>query len=157
MNYLVYAVGAMIAWGFWGFLPRLAVSRLDFSTAQIWNWLGGMLIVLPSAMVFGAKFGANHPSYYYAILAGICGSVGGLMYNKSLSICGGHGATVIAVSALYPVVSIALTFIFMKEKLNIGQILGISLCVLGAMVLGLSSRTEMKEPASEIAVVAAEK
>jgi len=145
MNYLVYAIGAMIAWGFWGFLPRLAVSGLDFSSAQVWNWIGGTFIIVPSALFFGAKFGVNNPSYYYAILGGVCGSIGGLLYNKGLCVCGDHTATVIAVSALYPVVSIALTFIFLKEKLNAWQIVGISLCIIGATVLGLSSRIELKK------------
>ena len=145
MNYLVYAIGAMIAWGFWGFLPRLAVTGLDFSSAQVWNWIGGTFIIVPSALFFGAKFGGNNSSYYYAILCGICGSIGGLLYNKSLSLCGHHSATVIAVSALYPVVSIALTVAFLKEKLNVWQIVGIALCITGATVLGLSSRIETKK------------
>ena len=156
MKYLLYSIGAMVCWGFWGFFPRLAVSRLDFSSAQVWNWIGGTFVILPSAYYFGAKFGANNPSYYYAMLAGISGSIGGLLYNKGLSICEGHAATVIAISALYPVVSIALTFVFMRERLNIWQIVGILLCIVGATVLGLSSgmgRAEEPSPAVSSAEV----
>jgi transporter family protein len=148
MKYLLYSIGAMVCWGFWGFFPRLAVSSLDFSSAQVWNWIGGTFILLPSACYFGAKFGGNNPSYYYAMLAGISGSIGGLLYNKGLSICEGHSATVIAVSALYPVVSIALTFIFLRERLNVWQIVGIVLCIVGATVLGLSSRMERADEQS---------
>src|SRR5258708_34598948 len=81
MKYLVYALGATVFWGFWGFLPRLAVKGLDFSSAQVWNWIGGKVIIVPSARFFGAKVGAKNPKYFYAVVAGHWRSLVGQRYT----------------------------------------------------------------------------
>jgi transporter family protein len=157
MNYLVFVLAAMCMWGLWGFLPRIAVSRLDSTSAQLFTWLGGTILAIPSVLIFRDKIlavanvedgsgGFNHYlPYACAMGAGVCGMVGGFMYNKALSQCGENTATVIGISALYPVISILLTVIFLKQKLNLGQIAGVVVCISGALLLAYSSNTTKVE------------
>ncbi len=140
MNYLGYTLLAMLGWGVWGFLPGLAVTRLDPISTQIWNWIGTTSVVVPCIICFKFKpdFSSNY--YVYGLLAGMCGMFAGFMYNKGLSLGGADNKpTVIAISALYPVISILLTFVFLRQRINAGQVIGILLCISGAIVLAVSS------------------
>lgn len=163
MHYLVYVLGAMLAWGFWGFLPRLAVSRMDPSSAQVFTWIGTSLGALPLALIYRERVfnGDNLAAPLFlgvacAVGAGVCGFFGGLMYNRAFAVCGDNAPAVIGISALYPVVSILLAVIFLKQRVNPGQFAGIGLCVTGAVLLAYFSNPEVKKAEPAPAVEAAE-
>ena len=151
MSYMVFVLGAMVMWGLWGFLPRIAVSKLDSTSAQLFTWLGGTILAFPCLIIFRDKLFAamnadvktsafdHYLPYACALGAGVVGMTAGFMYNKALSQCGENTATVIGISALYPVISILLTVIFLKQKLNVGQVAGVALCVTGAVLLAYCS------------------
>jgi bacterial/archaeal transporter family protein len=163
MHYLVYVLGAMIAWGFWGFLPRLAVSRLDPSSAQVFTWIGTSMGALPLALIYRERvFNTDNlaaPLFLglvCAVGAGVCGFFGGLMYNRAFASCGDNTPAVIGISALYPVVSILLAVVFLKQRVNFGQFAGIALCVVGAVLLAYFSRSDAKKSEPAPVVEAAE-
>ena len=140
MRYLVYTGGVIVAWGLWAFLPKLATSRLDYKTAIVWEWLGMVVLVVPCLIMLGGRIDTGKGAFGYAVVAGICGLSGGLLYYKAMSVCGEHAATVATLSAVYPVVSILLAVLILHEKLNMGQVAGMILCLAGALLLAFCSR-----------------
>ncbi|HYF51860.1 MAG TPA: DMT family transporter [Planctomycetota bacterium] len=150
MSYLVYVVGAMFMWGLWGFLPRVAVSKLDATGTLIYTWLGGCVLMIPIVIagrerLFAITAANEYFPYVCAMVAGCASMVGSLLYNKALALSLGNTAVVIGISALYPVVTILLAVVFLREKMNIGQIVGVLLCVGGAVLLAMSSGTPKEE------------
>lgn len=139
MGYLVWVAGAMLAWGVWGFIPKLAAGRFDNLSWMFWSWLGAVPVVATclAFLRFAPQSGGG--AWYLPMLTGACGLGGGLMYYKAMTLCGPNTATVVVVSAMYPVVSVLLGILVTGDRLSLGQGLGILLCLMGAAVLVLSS------------------
>lgn len=139
MHYLVYVCGAMLMWGVWGFMPRLVAARLDFVTATVWTFLGSALVALPCMALLGGRPESGGRAWLFGLVAGACGTIGGLFYNNAMSRCGVHTSSVIVISALYPAVSVILALLVLRERPNAGQVAGILLCGAGAVLLAYSS------------------
>lgn len=139
MSYWVYVVGAMVSWGLWGFLPKLATARLSFKDATVWEWIGMAAVAMPCLWLLGGRPATGNGSFVYALLTGMAGLAGALLYYRAMSACGPDTANVIVVSALYPVVSVLLAVLFLQQKLNPGQLIGIALCLAGTVVIARSS------------------
>lgn len=71
----------------------------------------------------------------YAFLAGLVGSIGGLLFVHSVS--KGKASIVITLTALYPVVTILLSFIILKEQLTMKQAIGIILALISMVLLSI--------------------
>lgn len=136
MNYWIYVVGAMVMWGIWGFLPKLATQRLSYRDATIWEWVGMVVLVLPCFLLASGKPATGNGAFWIPMATGLCGLTGALLYYKAMSLSGDHTVNVIMVSALYPVISILLAFAILGQSITAGQYVGIGLCLAGSLVLG---------------------
>lgn len=135
MKYLLFALAAMLIWGLWGFLPKLATGSIDCRSATFWTWTGMLIVAMTCLALVGGKPQTGGHSFLWAMATGFCGLLGALFYYKAMSMAGGNTATVIVLSALYPVVSVLLAALILRERLNAGQLVGILLCTVGAVVL----------------------
>jgi len=50
------ALIALILWGFWGFLPKVATRYIDPSSALVYQAIGGTIVGLGVYYRLGAKF-----------------------------------------------------------------------------------------------------
>lgn len=98
-----------------------------------------VLILLTIINLFKNKFkdikNLNKRNYMFIILSGISTSLSWLFYFTSLSL--GEASIVFPIEKLSLVVSIVTSTIFLKEKLNKKQILGIIIIVIGTSLLFL--------------------
>lgn len=140
MNYWVFVFGAMIMWGLWGFLPKLASNRLSYTDATVWEWIGMSVVALPCLWIARGRPDFGNGAGWFALATGVCGLLGALLYYRAMASSGTHTASVIVVSALYPVISVILTVAILGHKINMGQAAGIALCLAGSMVLARYSR-----------------
>ncbi|HET8708155.1 MAG TPA: EamA family transporter [Pseudomonadales bacterium] len=115
----VYAVLALLCWGIWGFLPKLAVSELDPRSVMLYQALGVTAVGLVLLAVNGfPQWNQNGASY--AFVTGVFGILGSLFFVRALS---GEGKLSIFVTftALYPVISVALAVFILRENLSFKQ------------------------------------
>ena len=96
-----------------------------------------VLILLTIITLFKKKFKdikkLNKKNYLFIILSGISTSLSWLFYFKALSL--GEASVVFPIEKLSLVVSIVTSTIFLKERLNKRQILGIIIIVIGTSLL----------------------
>ena len=96
-----------------------------------------VLILLTIITLFKNKFKdirkLNKKNFLFIILSGISTSLSWLFYFASLSL--GEASVVFPIEKLSLVVSILASTIFLKEKLNKKQILGIIIIVIGTSLL----------------------
>ena len=134
-EWLLYSILALLTWGVWAFLPKVALGFLDPGTAFTFEALGGaftgllvMLIVRPPLA------GAPMPGIIPAFLTGVLGYLGLLFFMYAMR--GGAKVSIIApLTALYPTVTIALALIFLGEKLNLVQIAGVFLALISIFLI----------------------
>lgn len=131
-GWVLPALGALIVWGFWGFIPKLTTHYLSPRSAVVYEVLGGLLLAL--IVLASSKFQLDfHPQgSVYAIITGMLGLLGAFCFL--LAVSKGPVTLVATLSALYPVVSILLAIFILQESVTFKQWVGIAMAVL-AMIL----------------------
>jgi len=131
-SWLPASLAALVCFGFWGFFPKLAVAYLDPRSALVYQTLGGLLVGL--LVLASLKFSpAFHPKgVLFAVLTGMAGVAGTLCFFAAAS--RGRISLVVSLTALYPLITIALAALFLKEPLTLKHLLGM-VCALAAILL----------------------
>ena len=121
-NWLGAALLALACWGFWGFLPKLALQTLDQRSVLIFQTLGS--VIVGTGVLISLRFQPQwHPQgALFAVLTGISGLVGFLFYLTALR--RGNASVVITLTALYPFLSTLLAFVILKEPISGRKLLG---------------------------------
>jgi transporter family protein len=127
------AVLALILWGVWGLFQKLATNQMPPRNVYFVSALGALSVV--SIMFASSRFTLplNFEGTFFGVLAGVCSSLGGLLFLQAMS--KGEAAIVITFTALYPVVSIILSFILLHETITLKQGIGIVLALLSMVLL----------------------
>src|SRR5687767_556322 len=104
--WLLWALLAVVCWGLWAVASKLIGSGLTASQSQAVSTVG-ILPVLGVLAVLKAKAGElkSRKGNMIALLAGITVSLGNIAYYHALNL-GGKAATVVSLTALYPLVTI---------------------------------------------------
>ena len=130
----VYSLMALVVWGFWGFLPKIAVNSLDPKTAFIYEVMGGVATGVIVFFIFRPELaGAEMRGIIPSVLTGVAGYIGLLCFLYALR--GGKVSVIAPLTALYPVVSLALAMIFLKERVSPIQLTGIVLAVVSVFLI----------------------
>ena len=121
-DWLLPAIFIPIVWGFWGFLPRLAVRYIEPWSAMVFQTVG--MTAFGILLLFWIDFRPeyNPKGIIFAILAGIFGFAGAFLYLMAIS--KGKVSVVVFISALYPFITIALAYILLKEPITFKEGLG---------------------------------
>jgi bacterial/archaeal transporter family protein len=131
-GWILPTLGALLVWGFWGFLPKIATTYIDPKSALVYEALGGLVVgaIALASLHFQLDF---HPKGFgLALITGMLGLSGAFFFLFALT--KGPVALVATISALYPVISVLLAFFVLHEPLTIRQGVGIAIAVL-AMIL----------------------
>jgi transporter family protein len=153
MQWLVYALIATFFWGFWGFIPKLVVSK-KFSPESflIYECIGTILVTIFVLIKVKGKVDLGHIPAASGIVAGASAVIGTLFFIKALEI--GESVPVIIITALYPVVILALCYFFLQEKLTIRHGLAVCFGLAAIVLLSYDPQTGDKKIEEEEAVVA---
>ena len=131
-NWFIFGMVALFLWGLWAFFPKLATNYLNPKSILIFQTLGGLLICIAVLISVNFRPEIHTKGITFAVLAGLAGAIGGLFFLYSIS--KGKAAIVITMTALYPLVTIILSFLILKEPITIKQGIGMLLALI-AMVL----------------------
>jgi len=137
-RWLIWAVVAVISWGIWAFLSKLLGEALTAAQSQALSSLG--LLPIFALLVISRKLTgiANRRGAVWAFTAGVLGCLGNLAYYHALNL-GGKAVTVAPLTALYPLVTVGLAVVLLKEKLNRIQLIGISLSLVAIYLFNVPS------------------
>jgi len=132
-TWLIYALLALITWGFWGFFPKIASNYLDAKSILVWEVIGAIAIGIIVLISMKAKPVYNTKGFIFSILTGIAGTLGMLFFLTSI---GNQGkiSIVVVMTALYPAISLGLAFFILHEPITLKQWIGIFLAFI-AMAL----------------------
>lgn len=134
MNWLVYAILCMIAWGLWGIMIKLASRSMPWYEVYFVSSLASFLIASTIFMIFRGG-GVKSYGIFYAILAGVFGGLGYIMFVKALE--KGKASIVLPLTALYPAVTVVLAVLLLKEKITLTQVIGIMLAMIAVILLSM--------------------
>jgi bacterial/archaeal transporter family protein len=132
-DWFFYSLLAILAWGLWAFLPKLAVTWLDPKSAFTYEVIGGAFTGLIVFFFLRPEMGTEIRGIVPSVLTGVAGYLGLLFFMFALRT--GKISVIAPLTAVYPVVSIALAFIFFREKLNPAQMAGVFLALCSVILI----------------------
>ena len=132
-QWFVFALISMILYGVWGFFSKLATSTLKPTNAYVYQLLG--ILLAGVVMTFLVKFQpAGKPvGIAFALATGVVATVAAYFFFSAIA--QGRSTVVVTVSALYPLVTLLLSYFFLHETLSLKQVLGIGLALVAIFLL----------------------
>ena len=129
-RWLLWTLLALFSWGVWAIISKLIGDALTAAQSQALSTLG-LFPVMAALAVSRKPADAPRPSRGIgpAFVAGILACLGNVAYYHALNL-GGKAATVIPLTGLYPLVTVILALLLLRERLNAIQIGGVVLSLL---------------------------
>jgi len=126
-RWLAYTLLTMLLWGGWGVLSKPLSSGVSSWQMLAFSTLGMLPVIGVLAARPQARSGANsRRGFALAFGSGLLTGAGNVAYFQALAM-GGKAAAVTPLTSLYPLVTIGLALIFLRERPNLAQIVGMVL------------------------------
>jgi bacterial/archaeal transporter family protein len=135
MGWLTASLLALTGFGLWGFFSRLAVDHIDAASALVYQTAGVFLTGLLMFFLLGLRPATDWRGNGYAILTGIAYGVGCLFYFYAVQ--RGKVTTVVTLTALYPLLTIMLSWFFLQESVSFRQWMGIFLALAAILLMSM--------------------
>lgn len=137
--WLLWSLGTILLWGTWGLVSKVASSAMDAYVNQLLYTAG-----LAPLMIFVAWFVhkssskeeplARRAGVFWAFLTGILGGAGNIAFFQAL-VTGGKASVVAPVTALFPMVTVLLALVFLRERFGRTQWAGLALAFVAIYLL----------------------
>ena len=134
---ITLSVGIIILWGLWGFFGKLALTRAMPATSVFLAEVATGAVVGVLALIVFAQNGApmpwQAPVNLWGVLSGLVMAVGLLLFYVVLN--DGKAVVIVPLTATYPLVTVALSLLFLGERPTPTQWIGLILVVAGGTLL----------------------
>lgn len=133
---LLLVLGNIVFWGLWGFFSKLAVSKIGFHAGLYYAIT--LFAFITTYLIFTKQLlplNLNSQGILFALLAGISGGTATIFLYLLLG--KNPAGLVVAVTALYPIVTLILSMIFLKESLTLPQTVGFILAMAALILMNL--------------------
>jgi transporter family protein len=131
-----YCVLALVGWGGWALLLKLGSMEIPAETAQFLSTLGLVPVGVGLLVAQGFKLEKNPAAIFCSVLSGVI-TVAGILALLAAYRVGGNTAIVAVTTALYPMVTIVLAVLILRERLTRIQLAGIGLAMIAIVIFSL--------------------
>jgi transporter family protein len=124
--WLLWTVVAVVSWGIWAVLSKVIGNSLSGEQSQALSTVGLLPVMAGLAFSKTVWTGGERRrrGILVALVCGVISALGNVAYYQALA-SGAKAATVVPLTALYPIITIALAAVFLGEKLNRIQSAGV--------------------------------
>jgi len=132
----MFSLMTLVLWGTWGILGKLSTNQgTSPMLVAMLSSLGALAVVALVQLI--ARLPLHQPplGLTYALLAGAVGGLGAILFFYALR--DGKVSVVLPISACYPVLTILMAVLLLKEEVSLVQGLGIAFAVTGVLLLSL--------------------
>jgi transporter family protein len=133
--WLGFAILCILWWGLWGFLSKIGSGSANPLQMQVLFTLGMLPVALGMLIQIQWKLDRNAGGATYGILSGVVTGLGTLGYYAALR--QQNASVVTPLTGLFPVLTIGLAFIILRERLNKVQWGGMILALASIVVLSI--------------------
>jgi transporter family protein len=131
-RWLTYALLCIIAWGTWGFVAKLGADKIAPGPLQILATAGTFPLALLAFLQLRMRLEKDVRGISYGVLNGLLSGIGLLAYYAAVS--RGKVSVVGPVTSLFPLLTVVLAFIFLRERLNRMQMAGVALSLVAIVI-----------------------
>ncbi len=128
-----YSVLCVVCWGGWAICSKLGSTHIPAKEMQFLFTLGTLPVALALVIARRFQFERSLKGILYGTANGVLSGIGGLALFAAYR-SGGNTAVVTAVTALYPMITVLLAILILRERLNWRQGIGLA-CAAAAIVI----------------------
>lgn len=132
-NWLLPSLGAMVLWGAWAFLPKLALKTLSISSTIFYEAVGGLLISVVFLYVLRGRLDWNQRALAITSVTSCLSIAAILSYYYAIKL--GPVAVVSTMAAMYPVIALILARVFLKEQISRVQKIAVAMAAVSLVLL----------------------
>jgi transporter family protein len=133
VNWLAFSLLAVGLWGLWGFLSKVATLQLPAGSAYLMSVTGHLAVIGYLAATGGLAIPWQPAGLAAALGAGLCMAFGLLFFFRALA--GGAAGVVVPLTALYPLVTVILSWIVLHEDFTLRRLAGVALALVAVWLL----------------------
>jgi transporter family protein len=133
--WLWYALLCVFWWGLWGFFSKIGSVSANPLQLQILFTLGMLPVAFGMLLQMRGKLDRNRGGATYGVLSGFFTGLGALGYFAALR--QQDASVVTPVTGLFPLLTVVLAFIVLRERLNKVQMGGIVLALASIVILSI--------------------
>jgi uncharacterized membrane protein len=119
-----YSLLCVLSWGAWALLSKLGSNEIPAMTMQFLFTFGALPVALALLIVQRGKLEKSGKGIFYAVANGVLSAVGGLALFAAYR-SGGNTSVITAATALYPMITVVLAVLILRERLTWVQVLGL--------------------------------
>lgn len=134
-GWVLPAFGVILAWGLWGFLPKLTTQYLGPRSVMVYEVIGAICVALIVLIWMDFRLEVNWRGASLAMMAGALGTAGALCYV--IAMARGPVALIVTFTALYPILSILLAWLILGEMVSLRQGIGIFLGFIAMILIAI--------------------
>lgn len=123
---------SMFLYGCWGFLGAKASALTNTKTVFFISCVGTMLAGL-TVIPFATKMDVSLQSISFSVLTGLATGFGTLAFIYALQ--RGPTVPILMITALYPLITLILTILFLNQSITLKQGLGVFFSILAIYLL----------------------
>ncbi len=136
-RWLAFSLLTILCWGAWGAVSKVASDGVDANTNQIFFTLGLLPLMAVLARSPKLRGGTQRGSgIAWAFVTGILGGTGNIAFFRALAV-GGKASIVVPVTALFPLVTVVLAVVFLRERLGTVQKAGLVVALAAIYLLSM--------------------
>src|SRR5688572_5256213 len=133
IQWLPSAVFALFSFGLWGLFSKLALNHIDSKSALIFQTAGVLLVGILMLGLLKFKPDTDMKGMGYGVLTGLAYGIGCMFYLFAAD--KGKLMTVVTLTALYPLITILLSYFVLHETITLKQFGGILLALLAIFLM----------------------
>jgi transporter family protein len=138
LDLIALSFAVILLWGCWAFLYKLGASKIGLTQAIFCAYIVGAIvsILIAGFLIFkipSQKF--DLIGYGMVALATIFGTAGTIIWYTSLSKY--EASIIVPFTALYPLVTVFLSIVVLKEQIQLANVVGILLALIACFLLSI--------------------
>lgn len=131
-----YSLVCVLCWGGWALFSKLGSREIPPKTMQFLFTIGSLPVCIALLIARRFKLEKNPKGIFYAVLNGILAGVGGLALFAAYH-TNGNTSLITAATALYPMVTVLLAVIILRERIRLIQVVGLGFAALAMVIFSL--------------------
>jgi bacterial/archaeal transporter family protein len=131
-----YSMTCVLCWGAWALFSKLGSREIPPETMQFLFTIGTIPVCVALLIGRGFKLEKSPKGISYAILNGILSGVGGLALFAAYH-TGSNTSLVTAATALYPMVTVVLAVLILRERFRPIQAVGLVFAAIAIVIFSL--------------------
>jgi transporter family protein len=131
--WLLYSLLTILCWGLWGLFSGLASNYTRPRQTLLFQAVGVVVVALVVFSMESFQVQRTAPGFWWSVAAGAANFIGFLAFFAAVE--KGKVSTVISLSSLYPVITIALSLLFLHDKITKREGLGVAFALTAGWLL----------------------